>query len=138
MISSTSSTGSRARKTPRCPGWPPRFRPEGGAFGRTGAWGGSEEGGREELDESWPRRASSSQTRACRVRISVWAAAGVASQTSGGRGRTVSSMPWVYGVTARPASPSLQAGLNAYVSSLVYNQVYLLADAARSINYETG
>ena len=24
-------------------------------------------------------------------------------------------MPWVYGVTARPASPSLQAGLNAYL-----------------------
>ena len=33
-LSSTCSTGSSARKAPRCPGWPPRFRPDGGAFGR--------------------------------------------------------------------------------------------------------
>src|SRR3712207_8518023 len=43
-------------KAPRCPGWPPRFRPEVGPFGRTGAWGGSDEGGREELPGGWPSR----------------------------------------------------------------------------------
>ena len=31
---STCATGSSARCTPRWPGWPPRLRPEGGAFGR--------------------------------------------------------------------------------------------------------
>ena len=30
-------------------GWPPRLRPVGGTFGRSGAWGGSVEGGREEF-----------------------------------------------------------------------------------------
>ena len=36
-ISSTCSASSSAQKAPRCPGWPPRLRPDGGAFGRTGA-----------------------------------------------------------------------------------------------------
>src|SRR5215212_1339215 len=43
----------------------------GGAFGRGGAWGGSDEGGRDELDESCPRRASSSRTRSCKATFSA-------------------------------------------------------------------
>src|SRR5438477_655743 len=41
-----------------------------------GAWGGSDEGGREELAECWPRRASSSRMRSRWATINAWAAAG--------------------------------------------------------------
>ena len=48
---------------PGCSGWSPLRRPDG-AFGGAGlACGGSEEGGREELDESWFSRASMSASR---------------------------------------------------------------------------
>ena len=71
---------------------PPRFRPVGGAFARAGVWGGSVDGGREELDEFWPSWASSSRIRPCRATISACAADGVAAQTSGGRGWSARSM----------------------------------------------
>ena len=46
------------------PGWPPRLRPEGLLFGRAATFGGSDEGGFEELREFIPSLASSSATRA--------------------------------------------------------------------------
>ena len=49
-------------------------------------------GGTQELDEFWPRRASSSRMRSRRAKISAWAAAGVTAQISGGRGKAVASM----------------------------------------------
>jgi hypothetical protein len=64
LTTAACSTSSRARYVPRCPGWPPRFRPEGRAFGRAGVWGGSDDGGREKLAEFCPSRASSSRMRA--------------------------------------------------------------------------
>jgi hypothetical protein len=65
MISSTYSTGSSMRNARRCPGWPPRLRPEGTARRFAGTWGGSDDGGREELEKCWPSLTSSSRTRAC-------------------------------------------------------------------------
>jgi hypothetical protein len=65
-----------------------------GAFRRTGAWGGSDEGGREEFAEVRPRQASRSRMRSRWARISAWAAHGVAAQISGGGGSSVSSMDW--------------------------------------------
>jgi hypothetical protein len=46
--------------------------------------------------------------------ISAWTAAGVAAQISCGRGKAVSPLTWVYSVTALPASPEVQVGLNGY------------------------
>ena len=74
---STCSAGSRRRKCPGWPGWPPRFRPLFGLPGRR-VPGGSAEGGREEFVESRTRRAlnsrtsaSSATTRASRARITA-------------------------------------------------------------------
>lgn len=58
MVCVTRSGGSKRRSCLGCPGWPPRWRPEGVA----GGWGGavpgpSEEGGREEFEELAARRA---------------------------------------------------------------------------------
>ena len=50
-ITLTCSTGSSARNAPRCPDWPPRFRPDGTTHGFRRPWGGSDEDGREELEE---------------------------------------------------------------------------------------
>ena len=66
--------------------------------------GGSVDGGREEFEEFWPSRASSSRTCARRLVISAWAAHGVAAQIAGGRGRAVNSIDLVYGATARGAT----------------------------------
>jgi hypothetical protein len=48
------------------------------------------EGGREELAEVWPSRASSSWTRSCNVSMSAWATLGVAAQIWDGRGGSAS------------------------------------------------
>src|SRR5439155_26641582 len=90
------------------------FRPEGGAFARAGAWGGSDEGGREELAEVWPSRTSSSRMRACRATISAWAADGVAAQISGGRGGSVNCIDRGIRQPRSGCNPQLRAGLNAY------------------------
>jgi len=103
---------------PRCPGCPPRFRPEGGAFGRAAAWGGSDEGAREELEEDWPSRASNSRLRSRKVRISVWAADKGAAQISGDRGGLIRSMNWGRRSHGPSCTPGLQAGLNAYAQSI--------------------
>src|SRR6266516_5104095 len=62
----TCSGGSTARWCPAWPGWPPRFRPLGArlrfALFLAAARGESDEGGREELEESWPSRARNSRT----------------------------------------------------------------------------
>jgi hypothetical protein len=51
-------------KLPRrdLPGWPPRFRPEGGFLGRAATLGGSLDGGLDEFLESIPRRACRAAT----------------------------------------------------------------------------
>ena len=114
------------------PGCPPRRRPVGGAGGRGGAAGGSLDGGREELVEFCPSRASNSCTRACSRAFSARSAANSAhttcsraSASSSVRGRRRRS-PWPQ--CARPLPPcqalsfALPAratlrrrGLNAYV-----------------------
>src|SRR4051794_38258097 len=52
ICSSTCPTGSSARKARRCPGCPPRLRPDGCSGRLRGAWGGSDDGRQEELDEA--------------------------------------------------------------------------------------
>ena len=64
MIRLTFSAGRSDRVAPLWPGWPPRLRPEGLLFGRAATFGGSDEGGFEELREFIPSLASSSATRA--------------------------------------------------------------------------
>ena len=75
----------------------------------------SDEGGREELDEAWPSRASSSRMRACRATISAWAAAGVAAQISGGSGGAVSSIDRGIRRPRPGRNPRLSSGLNAHL-----------------------
>jgi hypothetical protein len=53
----------------------PPFRPRAGAFGRAAAWGGADDGGREELAEVCPSRAPSSRIRSCRALFSTRRAA---------------------------------------------------------------
>jgi hypothetical protein len=65
---------------------------EGAARRCGGTCGGSNDGGREELEEFWPNRASSSRRRSRWATSSVRAAHGVAAQISGGKGRAVSSI----------------------------------------------
>src|SRR5215212_8661549 len=62
----TSSGGKRTRSALRWPGWPPLGWPRGLRGGAVWAWGGSADGGREELADVWLRRASRSATRASR------------------------------------------------------------------------
>ena len=53
------SGGRSDRVVPLCPGWPPGFRPEGFLLGRAATFGGSLEGGLDELREFVPSLASS-------------------------------------------------------------------------------
>jgi hypothetical protein len=104
------------------PGCPPRCRPVGGTGGRFGVPGGSAEGGREELDEFWPSRASSSCTRACKPASS----ARIATKSSHRR-RTrarASSSVWANGgsgsmrAVCRPAAAAASSGGRPLLSSL--------------------
>src|SRR5262249_34947639 len=119
---STCSTGSRARHAARCPDWPPRFRPEGGAFGRADAGGGSDEEGQEEFAEVWPRRASRTRTRSGRTTISAWAADGVADQMSGGRGRVVSSIARGIRRHGPGCNPQLAGELRTYSVAMIVGE----------------
>jgi hypothetical protein len=115
--------------------WPSRScRPEGGALGRAGTRGGSDDGGREELAEVCPSRASSSRIRSCRAafctrsvafscrsvanssRSGAGSGAGTGAQRSGASGSVVSIMPLLYRVPDRWASPPPRPrrGMNAY------------------------
>src|SRR5437016_2351240 len=75
--------------------------------------GPTTDGGGEEWEAGWPSWASSSRSRSRWATISARAAAGVAAQISGGRGCSIGSMPKGIRRRRRPASPALQAGLNA-------------------------
>ena len=72
------------------PGWPPRFRPDGGTGGRrlTFTAGGSVEGGLEELVEFWLSRVSRSAIRfsseAMTARMAAWASGGTVIQRDSG------------------------------------------------------
>jgi hypothetical protein len=74
-VCQTTASGSatRARCAPGVPGCLPGRRPSARSAARRSARAGlrspSEEGGLEELEESWPSRRSSSATRACSVAI---------------------------------------------------------------------
>ena len=82
--STTVSGGRSGRVRLGCPGCPP-FRFPLGVLGGAGlACGGSEDGGLDEFEESWPSRASRSASRASRYRMYACTAGGRASNTSGG------------------------------------------------------
>jgi hypothetical protein len=78
--------------------------------------GGSDDGGLEELDESWPSRASRLARRASRYRMYACTAVGRASTTSGGSAGGV--MP-PEGVRAQPATDypreRLPVGLSSWI-----------------------
>ena len=91
----------------RCPGWPPGARLEGGRTGRGGWCGGSDDGGLEELEEFWPRRAVNSCTCPLRrstsarkaansVRKAVFSASRVA-MVSAWAARSAQASPRVWG-----------------------------------------
>src|SRR5262249_17328802 len=93
----TFSGGTRPRWALRCPGCPPRFRPEGGVGGLRLNPMGSDEGGLEELVELSFRRASRSLTRCSSsrtrrltasktARMAVWASGGTVFQSDSGMG----------------------------------------------------
>ena len=93
----TFSAGTKRRCALRCPGCPPRFRPEGGVGGLRLNPMGSDEGGLEELVElslsrpsRSPTRCSSSAIRPLRdsntARMATWASAGTVFQSGSGIG----------------------------------------------------
>src|SRR3954447_19909703 len=93
----TFSGGTKRRSALRCPGWPPRLRPEGGVGGLRFNPMGSDEGGLEELVElSFSRasrsliRRSSSRTRPLTesktARMAIWASGGTVFQSASGMG----------------------------------------------------
>src|SRR5512132_2884552 len=91
---STSSSGTNARACPSWPGCPPGRLPVGSRRGRLPrAWGGSLDGGRDEVREvcctcshnCWTV-ASSAAMRRSNARLYAWAAGGVRSHISGGKG----------------------------------------------------
>src|SRR3954470_5079594 len=101
------SGGTRGRCWRAWPGCPPRWRPEEGLGGRRLTWGGSLDGGRDELVEFWLSRCRRSSTccwRACdrcsycwtRAKIAAWAAGGTWFQSSTGIGGT-GGIPTFYG-----------------------------------------
>ena len=81
-------SGRRVRRL--WPGWPPRFRPEGGRGGRRLAFtmGGSGEGGLDEFVEFWLSLCFHSAIRfskaAMTARIAAWASGGTAFQSDSG------------------------------------------------------
>src|SRR3954447_6611544 len=93
----TFSGGTKRRSALRCPGCPPRLRPEGGAGGLRFNPMGSDEGGLEELVElsfslasrSLMRRSSSRTrplTESKTARMAIWASGGTVFQSGSGMG----------------------------------------------------
>src|SRR5208282_2863265 len=97
VIVRTFCGGTKLRSALRCPGWPPRFRPEGGVGGLRFKPMGSDEGGLEELVELSLSRASRSPTRCSNsairplresktARMATWASGGTVFQSGSGMG----------------------------------------------------
>src|SRR3954469_7270720 len=97
VVVRTFSGGTKGRCALRCPGCPPRFRPEGGGGGLRLNPMGSDEGGLEELVELSFRRASRSRTRCSSsrtrpltesktARMAIWASDGTVFQSGSGMG----------------------------------------------------
>src|SRR4051794_9614487 len=97
VVVRTLSGGTSRRCALRCPGCPPRFRPEGGVGGLRLNPMGSDEGGLEELVELSLSRASRSRTRCSSSRtrpltessmavMAIWASGGTVFQSGSGIG----------------------------------------------------